>query len=217
MLIYENPLASEADIRDFILEGEAAVSFPLNRMRLESVLDPAEGQKSNFVFWCPEVFPSDIRIEWEFRPIREPGLCILFFAAHGKNGEDLFSPAHTPRTGEYNMYHHGDIHAYHISYFRRKWPEERSFHTCNLRKSYGFHLVTQGADPIPGVNDATRPYRLQLVKRQGRIEFSIDSLQVLQWEDDGNTFGPALGGGRIGFRQMSPLIGEYANLSVYTI
>ncbi|CAG7638024.1 DUF1961 family protein [Paenibacillus allorhizosphaerae] len=217
MLIYENALASSDDIRDFVLEGEAAVSFPLNRMRLESVKDPAEGQKSNFVFWCPAVFPPDIRIEWEFRPIREPGLCILFFAAQGKGGADLFSPTLTPRTGEYEMYHHGDMDAYHLSYFRRRWPEERAFHTCNLRKSYGFHLVTQGADPIPDVDDATRAYRLQLEKRNGNISFAVDGLTVLQWEDDGHTFGETLGQGRIGFRQMAPLIGEYANLKVYSV
>lgn len=217
MLIYENPLASSEDVRDFILEGEAALSFPLNRMRLESVKDPAEGQKSNYVFWCPVVFPADIRIEWEFRPIREPGLCIMFFAASGKDGEDLFSPKLARRTGEYDMYHHGEMDAYHLSYFRRRYPEERAFHTCNLRKSYGFHLVAQGADPIPGVEDASRAYRLQLEKRQGRISFAVDGLTVLQWEDDGKAFGDVLGGGRIGFRQMAPLIGEYANLKVYSL
>lgn len=217
MLIYENPLASEQDVRDFILEGEAAVSFPLGRMRLESVRDPAEGQKANFVFWCPETFPADLMIEWEFRPIREPGLCILFFAARGRNGEDLFSPQLARRTGEYEMYHHGDIDAFHLSYFRRRWPEERSFHTCNLRKSYGFHLAAQGADPLPAVGDAARPYRLQLVKRHSAIDFRIDGLLVLHWEDDGQTFGPPLGEGRIGFRQMSPLIAEYANLKVYAL
>lgn len=52
------------------------------------------------------------------------------------------------------------------SCYRRKQRSERAFRTCNLRKSKGFYLVKQGADPIPGA-----------------------------W----------LGGGRIGFRQMSPM------------
>jgi hypothetical protein len=39
-------------------------------------------------------------------------------------------------------------------------------------------------------------------------------LTLFTWYDDGKACGPVLGGGRIGFRQMSPLIAEYANLTV---
>ncbi|MCI3922602.1 YesU family protein [Paenibacillus sp. TRM 82003] len=216
-LIYENSLRSEEDVRDFRLEGEAALSFPMGRMRMENKLDAGEGQKSNFVLWCPETFPSDIFVTWDFWPIREPGLCILFFSAKGRNGEDLFDERLAARTGVYDEYHHGDIDAYHVSYFRRKWDEERQFHTCNLRKSYGFHLVTQGADPIPGVADAKGPYRIGLRKQGGSIDFSVNDLTVFQWQDDGQSFGPILGEGRIGFRQMAPLIAEYANLKVYRL
>lgn len=138
-LLYSNKLSKEEDIVDFRMEGEGAVTFPMGRMRMESLLDPEEGQKANLVLWCPEHFPANIAIEWEFQPIREPGLCILFFSATGQQGEDIFDPKLTTRTGEYQMYHHGDIHALHVSYFRRRYPEERAFHLCNLRKSYGFH------------------------------------------------------------------------------
>ena len=48
-LIYENPLAAEADIKDFIMEGEAVITFPLGRMRLENKLSEKEGQKANYV------------------------------------------------------------------------------------------------------------------------------------------------------------------------
>ncbi|GAB3751036.1 hypothetical protein GCM10028864_26670 [Microlunatus parietis] len=49
---------------------------------------------------------------------------------------------------------------------------------------------------------------------RGRIEFSIDGLVSLRWTDDGTVGGPPLTGGKIGFRQMAPLIAEYANLEV---
>jgi integrase len=39
-------------------------------------------------------------------------------------------------------------------------------------------------------------------------------LFALRWEDDGSIGGSALAGGKVGFRQMAPLIGEYANLTV---
>jgi len=216
-LIYENPLAAEPDIAGFRLEGDAAISFPQGRMRMENRRDPAEGQKANFVHWCPEDLPADVAVSWDFWPIREPGLCILFFAATGIEGQDLFAPELAPRTGEYNTYHHGDINAFHISYFRRKHPGERAFHTCNLRKSYGFHMVAQGADPLPSVQDAQPPYHIQLIKCGPEVSFHVNDLPVLEFVDDGQTYGPLLGGGKIGFRQMAPLIAEYAKLQVHAV
>jgi hypothetical protein len=213
-LIYDNPLAGPGDVVGWRLEGEASITFPNGRMRIENLRDPAEGQAANLVFWCPEDWPDGIEIAWDFWPVREPGLCILFFAARGQGGEDLFSPRLAARTGQYEQYHHGDINALHLSYFRRKAPSERAFHTCNLRKSYGFHLVAQGADPLPSVEDADPPYAIRLVKNGPVVEFAIRDLPVLRWVDDGASFGPLLGGGKIGFRQMAPLIGEYANLRI---
>ncbi|MDF2937300.1 MAG: hypothetical protein K0Q90_2673 [Paenibacillaceae bacterium] len=213
--IYHNPLAAPSDVDGFRMEGQGLVSFPEGRMRLENGMDPEAGQAANFVFWCPEAFPSDMAVSWEFRPLREPGLAILFLAAAGAAGKDLFDPGLAPRTGIYDQYHHGEMDAFHISYFRRKWAEERQFHTCNLRKSYGFHLVAQGADPIPGVEDAPEPYRMLAVKRDSSVSFYINELPVFSWQDDGAAYGPLLGGGRIGFRQMAPLLAEYANLQVY--
>jgi hypothetical protein len=162
------------------------------------------------VLWCPEEFPADVRIEWDFWPVREPGLAIMFFHARGRGGEDLFDPELAARTGPYEQYHHGDIDAYHVSYFRRMWPAERALHTCNLRKSHGFHLVAQGADPLPGVLDADGPYAMCLDVADGEIAFSINDVTSFRWQDDG----PVLPGGKIGFRQVAPLIGEYANLRV---
>jgi len=215
--IYENPLATKSDIAGFRLEGDAATTFPSGRLRMENLRDPAEGQKANFVFWCPEDLPPDIALSWDFWPIREPGLCILFFAAKGIHGEDLFDPRLAARTGEYRMYHHGDINAFHISYFRRRHPNERAFHTCNLRKSYGFHMVAQGADPIPSIEDAQSPYHIRLIKCESKVAFYVNDLPILHWTDDGETYGPLLGGGKIGFRQMAPLVAEYANLKVHAV
>ncbi|MCD8129878.1 MAG: YesU family protein [Lachnospiraceae bacterium] len=216
-LIYENPLSCEKDIEDFVLEGRAAISFPEGKMRLENAMAAENGQKANYVLWCPEEFPADVCIEWDFRPLREPGLAMMFFAAKGRNGEDLFDEGLAKRTGEYPQYHHGDINAFHISYFRRKEPDERAFHTCNLRKSYGFYLTSQGGDPIPDVEDAQGFYRIGVVKKGPDVFFYINELEIFHFADDGQTWGPLLGGGKIGFRQLAPMIGEYANLRVYEI
>ncbi|MCQ2537790.1 MAG: YesU family protein [Lachnospiraceae bacterium] len=216
-LIYDNPLGCAEDVKDFVLEGSAKISFPEGCLRLENALSAEQGQKANYVFWCNKDFPDNIMITWDFKPIEEPGLAILFFAAKGKNGEDIFDSGLQKRTGEYPLYHHGDINAFHVSYFRRKEPDERQFHTCNLRKSYGFYLVTQGADPIPDVQDVADFYHLKLVKRTNRVEFYVNDLMSFAFDDDGTTYGDFLREGKIGFRQLAPMVGEYKNLKVYTI
>lgn len=212
--LYSNPLASADDVRDFRAEGDLAMSFPQKRLRLESTRDAADGQAANIVLWCPETFAAPVRIRWNFWPVHEPGLAICFFAAAGRHGEDLFDPSLAARTGPYDQYHSGDINAYHVSYFRRMWPTERQFHTANLRKSHGFHLVAQGPDPLPAVLDAVGPYRMSLVLAGDTVTFAINDLVCFSWHDDGLVGGQPLTRGKIGFRQMAPLIGEYADLVV---
>ncbi|MBK1859502.1 DUF1961 family protein [Cerasicoccus arenae] len=214
--IYENPLASASDLAGFQAEGDAGFSFPLGRLRLEGTRDPGEGQAANLVVWCPEEFPDHIHISWDYRAIQDPGLSILFFAAKGANGEDVLDPALSPRNGPYDQYHSGDINALHVSYFRRKHPIERAFNVCNLRKSHGFHLVAQGADPIPGVPNMKASYRIWLIKSGPHVRFGIDGLECFQWTDTG-ALGPVLTGGKIGFRQMTPLIAEYSQLKVHQL
>lgn len=216
-LIYENNLRSQKDIETFILEGQGEVWFQDECMHMKNALSSELGQKANYVLWCPEIFPENIRIEWEFRPLTDRGLCILFFAARGRNGKDLFDETLEKRTGEYVQYHSGDMDAFHVSYFRRKEADERAFHTCNLRKSKGFHLVTQGADPIPEVAEAKEFYRIAIEKNRNRIGFLVNELEVFCYIDDGETYGPLLKDGRIGFRQLAPLEACYRNLRIYQI
>jgi hypothetical protein len=213
-VLYKNALASAADTADFRLEGTAGVSFPNGTMRLTSVIDVSQGQKANYVYWCPIEFPDNIEIRWQYSPVREPGLSILFFAATGRQGGDVLSDTLKKRTGEYDQYHSGDINCLHVSYFRRLWESERCFHTCNLRKSYGFHLVAQGADPLPDAADSKGFYHMRLVKKRETVAFWIENLLLFQWKDSGEDTGPVLEGGKIGFRQMAPLIAEYKNLIV---
>lgn len=215
-VIYGNPLRSAADLAGFRLEGPGALTYPLGRLRLESTRPAGDGQDANLVLWCPEELPADMSVSWDFWPVQEPGLCILFFHARGHGGRDLFDPGLAPRTGPYEQYHHGDLDTYHVSYFRRRWQPERRFHTCNLRKSYGFHLAAQGADPLPGVADADGPYRMRLDVRDAEVSFQVDDVVSFRWRDDGALGGSPLSGGKIGFRQMAPMIGEYANLQVAT-
>lgn len=215
--IYMNSLANFADSEDWVAEGHIKKSVT----ELGTVLSNADslemGDHANWTYWLPEDFPSDIRIEWDFKPLREPGLCMIFFSAEGRQGESLFDPSLLPRDGNYPQYHSGDINAYHISYFRHKQESERSFRTCNLRKSFGFNFAVQGADPLPPVEDVHGFYHIVMSKFHGMISFTINNLKIFEWQDDGKEFGPVLGSGKIGFRQMAPMKAAYKNLEVYEL
>lgn len=213
--MYRNPLASAADLDGWIAEGPARVEHRDGGMVLSSGADEAalaaagRGDHAHFTYWCPEVFAADVEISWDFRPVGGEGLAMLFFAATGTGGRDLFDPALAPRTGYYPQYHSGDVSTLHVSYLRRKWPTERRFRTCNLRKSPGFRLVAQGADPLPGPGDADGHYRVSVTKLGADVRFAIDGLELFAYRDP-----EPLGAGRIGFRQMSPLEAHYRNLHV---
>nr|WGD69384.1 DUF1961 family protein [Bacillus subtilis] len=44
---------------------------------------------------------------------------------------------------------------------------------------------------------------MKLIKDKGYVHFSINGLPILEWMDDGKTYGPVLTKGKIGFRQMT--------------
>ena len=77
--------------------------------------------------------------------------------------------------------------------------------------------MASAADPIPESSNARGPYQMRLFKAGPRIRFSINNIDILEWLDDGDEHGPALEGGKIGFRQMAPLIAEYGNFRVYSL
>lgn len=218
-MLYTNPLRGPKDLEGWVAEG------PVGRgqhddggsgaLVLSGLLDDQEyGDHAHWTLWCPVELPDGVRISWEFFPLAEPGLAMVFFSASGHGGQDLFSPGLGPRTGYYPQYHSGDIDALHVSYFRHKYESERAFRTCNLRKSAGFELVAQAADPLPPTEDAVDFYRMEIIKDGRRVAFSINGLPLLDWTD---TSDRVLGGGYFGFRQMAPLKAAYRNLVVESL
>jgi hypothetical protein len=217
-LLYENALAKASDIDGFRLEGSAKIDFDTGRMVMENTRPREDGQAANYVLWCPETFPADIEISWEFRPLREPGLCILFFGARGiVDGKlvSIFDKRLAPRQGLYDQYNNSDISYLSLSYFRRQWADERALQLVNLRAAPGFEMLAQGADPIPSVENIRAPYDM-VVRRLGRrVTMTINKLTVLDWTAPADRVFAR--DGQIGFRQMAPLRAEYANLKVYAL
>ncbi|MDI7776416.1 DUF1961 family protein [Asticcacaulis sp. EMRT-3] len=216
--IYANPLRTADDVKGFVMEGEALVDFDTGRMRLKNARSAADGQASNFVYWCPETFPDNVEFRWNFWPLEEPGLAILLFAAQGllPGGDPVpvLDKRLKPRAGIYAQYTNSDVSALTMAYFRRRWPSERAFHLCNLRRAPGFEMLAQGADPIPDVADAALPYKMRLQKRSDGVDFFINDLLVMAWKGGGVGW-PA--SGSIGFRQMAPLVAAYSDFEVWKL
>jgi hypothetical protein len=213
-LLYRNDFNSSTSITSWIAEGPLRASVSNNTLELGG-----DGKLDDyFVYWLPEIFPDRIRISWQFSPVQEPGLAMFFFGATSVDGGSVFDPALKPRNGSYPQYHSSDIRLLHASYFRRRWPEERAFHVANLRKSPGFHLVAQGADPIPDVADTNGAYYNITVVKDGRsAKFLVNDLELFKFEDTEVDNGPLVREGRIAFRGMQPLIARYRNLEVWSL
>jgi hypothetical protein len=213
-LLYRNTFNSSSSISSWVAEGPLVANISNNTLELSG----AGGSDDYFVYWLPEIFPDQIRISWEFSPIQEPGLAMFFFGATSVTGGSIFDPSLKPRNGSYPQYHSSDIRLLHASYFRRRWPEERAFHLANLRKSPGFNLVAQGADPLPAVEDATGAfYKVEVVKDKREISFFINGLPLFSWDDTKTDTGPVVREGRIALRQMQPLVARYRNLEVWKL
>ncbi|KAF2713461.1 DUF1961-domain-containing protein [Pleomassaria siparia CBS 279.74] len=213
-LLYRNTFNSSASISTWIAEGPLTANVSNNTLTLAG----AGNSNDYFVYWLPEVFPDRIRVTWDFSPIAEPGLAMFFFGAQSVTGGSIFDPSLKPRNGSYAQYHSSDIRTLHASYFRRSLPSERNFHVANLRKSPGFHLVSQGADPIPSVEDVQdQYYKIEVVKDKRNVTFSVNGLLLFSFDDTKTDTGPVVTEGRIAFRQLQPLVGRYRNLEVWKL
>ncbi len=162
------------------------------------------------MYWCPETFPNNFIAEWEVQNQHpESGLAIIFFAATGQNGKDLFDTGLKPRTGVFEQYTKGDINNYHISYYANTLTQkDRPF--SHLRKNKGFKKVQSGQPGIPA--SSTAIHKLRLVKNNGHIQLFLDSSPIIDWIDD-NPFQE----GKIGFRQMRWTQFAYRNFGVWSI
>ena len=113
------------------MEGPGLTEFDDGWMNMKS--RQPEGENGHIVYWCPRDFPDRLVAEWEMQVLSKEGLCITFFAAEGRKGEDILSPTLPKRTGIFRQYTQGAINCYHISYFANT-PSAPGRITSNMRK-----------------------------------------------------------------------------------
>ena len=207
-LLYENPFSSAKEVSDWTMEGPGTLDFLEGWMYMQS---PEE--EGHHVFWCPRDFPSSFVAQWEMQNIEtDAGLCIVFFAATGVNGEDIFDPKLKKREGVFKQYTKSDLNTYHISYYANAAHNPNRPHS-HLRKNKGFYKVFEGEQGIPPAS--TDIHHITLVKEEARIQLYVDDRKVIDWVDDGETYGPVLQGGKMGFRQMKWTHFRYRNFKVW--
>jgi len=213
-ILYENPLAGPDDVADWVMEGPGLVSFQDGWMTMKSLYADDPDRPGHFVFWPPRDFPRNFLAEWEIQPLSEYGLCIVFIAAQGRSGQDLFAPALAPRDGAFQHYVQGDVNCYHMSYYANT-PFNPGRITCNMRKNSGFHLVDNGPPGIPpGSGDV---HAVSVLRQGARVELAVDGRRIVRFVDDGVRYGPPLGGGKIGLRQMQWMEARYRNFRVHAL
>jgi hypothetical protein len=210
-LLYENAFDAPGAVAGWVAEGPLDVRFENKAMRMRSI-DFAE----HTVFWCPQDFPESFIAEWEFEPLSYYGLAILFFAARGEQGEDLFDPALPKRDGRFVHYIRGAITSYHVSYFANVENYQMGRVDSNLRKNNKFYRVGGGPVAIP---PGTKGWQqMRLIKDGNRIQLFANGKICVDWTDDNpERYGPPHGGGKIGFRQMTQTVGAYRNFRVWNI
>ena len=100
-LIYENAMSNAQEVQAWKMEGPGELKFSDNWMEMYS-----PGKKWDHVFWCPQNFPESFIAEWQMQNMDTTGgLIIIFFAAKGTNGEDIFeSYAQNNTPGAYRVF-----------------------------------------------------------------------------------------------------------------
>ena len=210
-LIYENSFAERTMVGDWKIEGPGKLEFRNGWMEMSS---PQE--EYHQVFWCPENFPDSFMAEWEVQNLEtDGGLCIIFFAAMGLNGESVLDSNLPERDGTFSDYTQGKINNYHISYYANNPEYEKGRGFANLRKNQGFDLVQSGNIGIPV--ESKDIHKVKLVKDGSHIVMWVDHSRIIDWTDDGVELGSILKSGKIGFRQMKWTHFRYKNFKVWNL
>ena len=174
-VVYENPFRDERDIEGLEIDEKDMISFGCGEMRIWA----KETSSEPCIIRLPGSFPSDMKVEWEFCPYENAGASELVFACRSIGISEGY---------------------YSISYMNRSSREDRNFHLCRLLKGPGDITLTVAADPLPGYTDEDKWFKMVMVKRSGRISFSIDDLEIFSFEDEGATCGDILTGGAVCMR-----------------
>jgi Domain of unknown function (DUF1961) len=213
-LLYSNK-GQTKPFSDWVKDGPVMMSFHDGWAKVWSNLEGISKRAGHIVWWCPEDFPDSFIAEWQVKIVKEHGLCIVFFAARGVNGNNVFDPALKKRNGTFANYIKEDLTSYHVSYFTNA-PMNPGRPQTNLRKNNKFFLVAQGECGIQPKSNQV--HKVTLIKVKNRINMLVDGKSVLSWTDPGTKrYGKAWTDGNIGLRHMRWTVADYRNFQVWAV
>jgi hypothetical protein len=217
-LIFQTEMSEAESMEGWVLEGPGIIEYKEGKMIMYSEFPDIPGSgKGHFNFWCPQDFPDNFVIEWDFELLDPHGCAVLQFSAKGVNGEDLLDPSLAPRDGKFGQYTSGDINSYLLTYFFNRQVIQTARPYLNLFKNIGNYEIAHGPATIDP--DSKEFHHLQLIKNGDHIQFLVDGKLVINYHDnDLKRWGsPALKDGKIGFRQMAGTMVGYKNFKVWNL
>ena len=217
-LLYAAKMNNKESMKGWMLEGPAVIDFADSSMIMRSQIpNPSNGSTGHFNYWCPEDFPSNIIVEWEFKPLSDKGVCHLFFAAKGQNGEDIFDQSLPERDGHFQQYINGAINNYYFIYFSNLGMMRTSnTATTWFDKSSKQSVLALGQF---GVTPGDKKFhKICVIKDGAHMQIIVNEKVCLDYTDPGNDrWGSVLGGGKISFRQMAVTMAAYRNFNVWEL
>lgn len=209
-LVYESRMDSPQSVADWKMEGPGKLVFEDGWMRMFS-----PGEEMHHVFWCPQELPERFAATWEMQNRKlEAGLCIVFFAATGLEGQDVMDPGLPERDGTFSQYNNDQLKNYHISYYAHN-PKLPNREVARLRKNPGKQIVYEGPRGISVESKAV--HKVTLIKDGAHVRLYVDNRRIIDWKDQGEVLGGAYGAGKIALRQMQWTHFRYRNFKAWAL
>jgi len=171
---------------------------------------------SHMVVWNKNRFPADMMFEFTINHHgSENGLTLVFFAAQGLQGQEIFALNLPPRKGDYRKYNRGALSNYTVSYWSRNKAEgaikKGEQYSNRVRKNPGANLLATNASLTDQCNDCD--FRVRILKIAGNITAEINGTVVNHVTDP-----DPHGGGYIGLRSMQGVTKvSYEDFKVWSV
>ena len=176
---------------------------------------PEQGP-SHMVVWNKTRFPADMMFEFTVNHHgSENGLTLVFFAAEGEEGQEIFNLGLPPRNGVYRNYNKGRLRNYTVSYWSRNKSESAikkvEQYSNRVRRNPGANMLATNDSHTDKCSDCD--YRVRILKLGGIITAEINSTVVNHLTDS-----DPHGGGYIGLRFMQGVDRvSYDDFRVWTV
>jgi len=179
-------------------------------------VDSTGQDPSHMVVWNRNRFPADMMFEFTVNHYgSNNGLTLVFFAAEGQEGQDIFDLDLPPRNGMYRNYNKGRLKNYTVSYWSRNQKPtlilRGEAYSNRIRKNPGANILATNASLTDMCNDCD--FKVRILKIAGHITAEINGTVINHVADP-----DPHGGGYIGLRSMQGVDKvSYDNFRVWSV